>query len=61
MEIFNSIITFFGFDMLSQSATLIDFFNVVLKIGVAVFVLCFFIKSLFVMMSFITNYDIGTW
>lgn len=61
MEIFNSIIDFFGFELLGSSATLIDFFNVVLKIGVAVFVVCFFIKSLFVMMSFITNYDVGMW
>lgn len=53
MEIFNEIIDFFGFDLIGESATLIDFFNTIIKIGVAVFVLCFFIKFLFVMMNFI--------
>lgn len=55
MEIFNEIIEFFGFDLLGESATLIDFFNTVIKIGVAVFVVCFFIKFLFVMMNFIIH------
>lgn len=61
MDIFNSLYEFFGFDLLSETATLIDFINVALKIGVAVFVTCFFIKALFSIMGFIGNDHGGIW
>lgn len=61
MSIFNSLYEFFGFDLLSETATLIDFINVALKIGVAVFITCFFIKALFSIMGFISNDRGGIW
>lgn len=61
MSIFNSLYEFFGFDLLSETATLVDFINVALKVGVAVFVTCFFIKALFSIMGFISNDRGGIW
>lgn len=61
MSIFNSLYVFFGFDLLSETATLVDFINVALKVGVAVFVTCFFIKALFSIMGFISNDRGGIW
>lgn len=61
MEVFNALYEFFGFDLLSETATLVDFINVALKIGVAVFCTCFFIKALFSIMGFIGNDKAGLW
>lgn len=62
MEIFNALYSFFGFDLLTETATLIDFLNCGLKVGLAVFVTCFFIKSLFSIMGFVSTADIvGRW
>lgn len=62
MEIFNALYNFFGFDLLTETATLTDLLNVGLKIGLAVFITCFFIKSLFSIMGFVSTADFsGRW
>ena len=61
MEIFNALYDFFGFDLLAESATLIDFINVGLKVGLALFCTCFFIKALFSIMAFIGSDNVGNW
>ncbi len=61
MEIYNYLLDFFGFELLSESATLIDFMNVAIKIGVAVFITCFFFKALFAIMGFVSTADVGRW
>ena len=57
MEIFNSFYEFFGFELLSDSATLVDLINSLVQIGLAVFILCFFIKALFSLMISIFRTD----
>lgn len=47
MEIADSLITYFGIDLLVESATFVDLLNVVLRIGVAVWLVAFIIRSLF--------------
>lgn len=47
MEIVNSLIDFFGIDMLTDSATFVDLLNVVIRIGVSVYVTVFIIRSVF--------------
>lgn len=47
MEIVNSLIEFFGIDMLTDSATFVDLLNVVMRIGVSVYVTVFIIRSVF--------------
>lgn len=47
MEIVNSLIDFFGIDMLTDSATFVDLLNVVMRIGVSVYVTVFIIRSVF--------------
>ena len=47
MEIVNSLISFFGIDMLSQSATFVDLLNVVMKLGVSLWLTIFIIRSIF--------------
>lgn len=56
MEIFESFYNFFGFELLSDSATLVDLINYFLQIGLGLFILCFFIKALFSLMLNIFNY-----
>lgn len=51
MEIYNMLYDFFGFELLTEQATMVDYVNVLLKIGLAVFILCFFIKGLFSCMT----------
>ncbi len=51
MEIVNDLITFFGIDMLTESATFIDLINVSLKIGLAVWLVAFIIRSVFLLTS----------
>lgn len=50
MEIFNSLYDFFGLELISESATLVDLVNNLLQVGLALFIVCFFIKSLFALM-----------
>lgn len=47
MEIVNSLIEFFGIDMLTDSATFVDLLNVLMRIGVSVYVTVFIIRSVF--------------
>lgn len=47
MEIANSLIEFFGIDLLQDSATFIDLLNVTMRIGISLWVTIFIIRSLF--------------
>lgn len=47
MEITNSLIQFFGIDLLSESATFVDLLNCILRIGVSLWVTIFIIRSMF--------------
>ena len=47
MAIADSIIQFFGIDLLSGASTFTDLLNVVLKIGVSLWVTIFIIRSMF--------------
>ena len=47
MAIADSIIQFFGIDLLTESATFVDLLNVTLRIGVSVWVTVFIIRSMF--------------
>lgn len=56
MDIFNSFFDFFGLELLTESATFVDLINNLVQIGLALFIVCFFIKSLFALMLNIFNY-----
>lgn len=58
MDIFNSFYDFFGLELLSQSANIVDLFNNLIEIGLGLFILCFFIKSLFACILNIFNYRV---
>ena len=47
MELANLLYTFFGFDTLSNSATLIDLIQLILKIGCGLWLTIFIIRSMF--------------
>ena len=47
MELANLLYTFFGFDTLSSSATLIDLIQLILKIGCGLWLTIFIIRSMF--------------
>ena len=47
MALVDSLIQFFGIDMLSSSATFVDLLNVIMKIGVSMWLTIFIIRSLF--------------
>lgn len=51
MEIYESIIDFFGITPLTSSATLVDLFNLSIQIFVGMFLVCFFIRSLFLVVA----------
>lgn len=51
MAIAESIIEFFGIDLLTESATFIDLLNVIMHIGVSVWVTVFIIRSMFLVAS----------
>lgn len=50
MEIFTSFYDFFGLDLLTESATLVDLVNNLVQVGLGLFITCFFIKALFSVM-----------
>ena len=50
MEIFNSLYDFFGFELLNEAATLTDLINNLVQISLGVFIVCFFLKSIFALM-----------
>lgn len=47
MAIVDSLIQFFGIDMLTSSATFVDLLNVIMRIGVSLWLTIFIIRSLF--------------
>lgn len=51
MAIADSIIQFFGIDLLSSASTFTDLLNVVMKIGVSLWVVIFIIRSMFLTAS----------
>ena len=61
MDIFNSIYNFFGLELLADSATFIDLINNLVQVGLAIFIVCFFIKSLFALMTNIFSENNYNW
>ncbi len=61
MEIYNILYDFFGFELLTESSTLIDFLNCGFKVGLAVFITCYFIKGFFVLFGVLGNGSVGNW
>ena len=59
MEIFNSLYDFFGFELLNDSSTFVDLINNMFQIGLGVFIVCFFIKSIFALMLNMFNSNFG--
>lgn len=51
MSIFESIIQFFEIDGLAVNATLVDLLQYGISIFVAVYIVCFIIRSLFLMIT----------
>ena len=51
MAIYQSIIDFFGIVPLDSSATLIDLFNLMIMLFVGVYLVAFFIRSLFLIVA----------
>lgn len=51
MDIFTSLIEFFEIEPLTQSATLVDCMNYIISLGVSVFIVCFMIRSLFLIIA----------
>ena len=47
MAIVDNLITYFGIDLLNQSATFIDLLNCTMKIGLAMWLTIFVIRSMF--------------
>lgn len=52
MEIVQSLYDFFGLDLISSSATLIDLINAILQIGLSVWITLFIIRCLFLACTF---------
>lgn len=53
MEIIETLYNYFGIDALSEVATFIDLITYIVKIGFGIFVVCFFISSLFRLIGYI--------
>lgn len=51
MDIYNNIIQFFGIDQLTSASTFIDYLNIVTQIFVSVYLVAFFIRSLFLVVA----------
>lgn len=51
MEIYESLIDFFGIVPLDSSATFVDLANLSIQIFVGVFIVCFLIRSLFLIVA----------
>lgn len=47
MVIVDDLYEFFGFDMLSQTATFVDLISYMLQIGIGIWITVFIIRSLF--------------
>lgn len=51
MAIADSLIQFFGIDLLTESATFIDLLNCFMRIGISVWITVFIIRSMFLVAS----------
>lgn len=51
MEIYNSLCEFFEIAPLEQNATIIDLFNYGISLFLSVFIVCFMIRSLFLIIA----------
>lgn len=51
MAIVDSLIQYFGIDLLTESATFVDLLNCILRIGVSLWVTIFIIRSMFLATS----------
>ena len=47
MDILQLFVEYFGIDMLSETATITDLLSLMLEIGIAMFLVCFALRSLF--------------
>lgn len=47
MDIYTSIIEFFGIDALTSASTMTEYLNCIIQIFVSVYLVCFIIRSLF--------------
>lgn len=52
MDLFNQFINFFGISMLTESSTIIDLINICFSVFVAMFLVCFVLRSLFKLLRF---------
>ena len=51
MEIYESLMDFFGIVPLDSTATFVDFINLFIQIFVGVYIVCFMFRSLFLMVA----------
>lgn len=51
MDIYTSIIEFFGIDALLSASTMTEYLNCIIQIFVSVYLVCFFIRSLFLVVA----------
>lgn len=47
MDILQLFVEYFGIEMLSETATITDLLSLMLQIGIALFLVCFALRSLF--------------
>ena len=47
MEVVNSLIEFFGINLLGESATFVDLLNCIFRIGISMWLTIFIIRSMF--------------
>lgn len=52
MELFTQFINFFGIDMLTETSSIVDLLNIGFSIFIALFLVCFVLRSLFLMLRF---------
>lgn len=61
MEVFNILYNFFGFDLLAESATLLDFLNCGFKVGLAIFITCYFLKAFGSIFTVLSSGSFARW
>lgn len=52
MDILNLFLDFFGINLLNETSSFYDLLNISLSIFVAMFLVCFIIRSLFLLLKF---------
>lgn len=55
MEIYESLIDFFGIVTLDSTATMIDLINLSIQLFVGIYIVCFLIRSLFLIVAMPTK------